>query len=178
MENQQDAPEVLETPETVVETVETPAEETQTDEEKEQLKKKLEEIEKKNKQLYERLKKAEQVPSKVENTDELSSKDLLAIMNASVSEDDLDEVIEFAKYKKISVAEALKNSTLKSILSDKASERKTAAATQTRSARGTSKVSGSDILAKAERTGEVPDDEEGLNALFQARLARKLGKTK
>lgn len=104
----------------------------------------------------------------------LSSKDVLALAKSDIASEDIDEVVEFAKFKKISVTEALGNVTIKNILADRAEERRTAAATQVKSARGGSaKVSGEDLLAKAEKTGEVPDTEEGLQSLFLARLARK-----
>lgn len=173
-----DAPEVPETQEVAEETTKETPEEKPQDEEKDKLKKQLEESESKRKQLFERLKEKEtEVPSQKE--EDFSNKDILALVKADVAEEDMDEVIEFAKFKKLTVSEALKNQTLKSILSDKASERKTAAATQVRGgARGTSKVSGEDLLLKAERTGEIPDDDEGMQAIFKARLARKFPQRK
>lgn len=175
----QDGSEVLETTEETVEetktetTEEATPETPQVDEEKEQLKKDKEELEKKNRQLFERLKK---VPVK---SPDLSSKDVLALVRAQVSEEDMDEVIEFAAFKKISVPEALKSSTLRTILSEKSEERKTASVTQTKgSPRGTTKISGEDLLARAERTGEVPEKEEELAALIAARTARRIGNRK
>ncbi len=163
--NEVDAPEVLETQEPVVETVETPI-----DEEKEQLRKDKEELEKKNKQLFARLKKEGGEESN------LSLKDQLALSQSGVSPDDLDEIVDFAKFKKISLTEALKSPTMKTILAEKAEERRTAAATQTKGARGVQKPSGEDLLAHAERTGEVPDTDEGMKDLFLARIQRKVRK--
>jgi hypothetical protein len=82
-------------------------------------------------------------------------------------------VQEFASYKKLSIAEALNHQTLKTILADKAEERRTARATETRSPRGIAKSSGEDILRKAEREGEVPETQDGLRALVEARMARR-----
>ena len=113
------------------------------------------------------------VPSK--ESSELTPKDVYALMNAKVAEEDIEQVAEYAKFKKISVAEALKSTVVKSMLEESVEQRTTANATQTRGgARGTSKVSGEDLLSRAERTGEVPNTDEGMQALFKANLARKL----
>jgi hypothetical protein len=109
------------------------------------------------------------------NSNDLSSKDLYALMSEKVPQEDVDEVVRAAKALNLSVPEALKSNIIKSILSEKAEERTTANATQTRGgARGTSKVSGEDMLSTAEKTGEVPETDEGMRALFNARMARKL----
>lgn len=135
------------------------------------------ELEKKNKQLFERAKK--NTPASKEAKDNLSSKDLYALMEAKVPRDDIDEVTRAAKALNLSIPEALKSNIVIGILSERAEERRTATATQTRGgARGSVKVSGADILAKAERTGELPDTDEGMAALAQARMAKRLGITK
>lgn len=181
MEQEIDGQEVIETPETGTESQE--IEETESTESTDErdtriadLEKKALELEEKNKKLYARLKKGdEKAPSSLDSS--LSNKDILALAKSTVSDEDIDEVIDFAKFRKISVAEALQNKTMKTILGEREEERKTASATHVKGgARSASKTSGADILAKAERTGEVPDSEEGLKALFQARLARKLGR--
>jgi hypothetical protein len=175
--NNTDGSEVLETTEVAEETNETPEAEM-TAEQLAELKAKAakaEELEEKNKKLFERAKKAEAVAKQVPSTgeDTLSTRDLLALTRAGISDEDMDEAIDFAKYKKLSVAEALKHPTLKAILDEKASERKTAVVTQTSGRRGgPAKVSGDEILSKAERTGEVPDTDEAMAELFKARRAR------
>jgi hypothetical protein len=168
MENENiDAPEVIETPESEVETVETPEEDTE--EVITKLKREKDELEEKNRKLYARLKK-EDAP-KVKET-ELSSKDLLFLAKVNIHEENLDEVLEWAKFKKISVSEAY--GQLKSKLEADEEMRKTASVTQTKGgARGVSKVSGEDLLSKAQRTGEVPDSDEGMNAMFAARQAAR-----
>ena len=110
------------------------------------------------------------VPSK----DELTPKDVYALMNAKVAEEDIEQVADYAKFKKISVAEALKLTVVKTMLEESAEQRTTANATQTRGgARGTSQVKGEDILSKAEKTGELPESEEDIQKLFLARQARR-----
>lgn len=105
----------------------------------------------------------------------LTTKDALALVNAKVSDEDYDEVIRVSKILDKTIGETLKDKTMQSILSERVEERRTAELAQTgKNRRGESKTTGEDILAKAEKTGEVPDDEEGLKKLFQARLARKV----
>lgn len=81
--------------------------------------------------------------------------------------------MKFAKDEGISIPEALKNSELKAILDVRAEERRTASATQTRSARGVARPTGEDLLRKAEKTGELPSSSEDMTALAEARIARK-----
>lgn len=99
---------------------------------------------------------------KSEEKGNLSSKDIIAINRANIHEDDLDEIVDYAKYKKISIAEALKSSVITTLLNDKAEQRKTAEATNTRPAsRSSTKVSDEDIVLKSEK-GEIPEDPEVL----------------
>ena len=103
----------------------------------------------------------------------LSELDIFALVKANVSEEDLDEVKNFAGYRKISVAEALKDKTLKSILSDRAEERRSAEATETKGQRPSSQTSPEAVLAKASR-GELPEKDEDIEALAKARIEAKL----
>lgn len=103
----------------------------------------------------------------------LSTKDVLYLAKADIHEDDLEEVTKQAKLQGITVSEAHK--FLKPILDSRAEERKTALATQTgRTQRGITKTTGEDLLSKAEATGEMPDDDEGMAKLAQARLNKKV----
>lgn len=142
---------------------------------------KADDLEGKNKQLFERVKKAEAAKAEAkpaENINNLSAKDFLALTQAGVTAEDFDEVERVAKILGKPLTDALQDKTLKSILKERADERKTAEATHTRGgARGTSKTADADILAKAER-GEMVDSEEGMQAIFKARIAKKLGSDK
>ena len=105
----------------------------------------------------------------------LTTKDALALVNAKVSNEDYDEVIRVSKVLGKTIGEALKDKTMLTILNERVEERRTAEATLIgKQKRGSSKNTGEDILDKAEKTGEVPEDEEGMQKLFQARLARKI----
>lgn len=173
-----DDSEVLETTDTETEQEENTEEvekeeEEQEDEEKVALRKEKEELEKKNKQLYERLKKTDKAPA---TQSSLSAKDFLALKDANITAEDFDEVQDYAKFRKISIAEALANPTLKSILRDKAEERRTEQAKETRSPRGIAKTTGEDLLQKAEKTNEIPTTEEGMESIIRARLERKRSK--
>lgn len=109
--------------------------------------------------------------------EDLSTRDTLAIMNAKVPEEDVDTVIKWAKVNKISVTEALKDKDLNTVLERHAEERRTDEATQAgRQNRGATRPTGEDLLAKAEQTGEVPDTDEGMQDLFNARIGRKLNR--
>lgn len=119
-----------------------------------------------------RAEKAEKSP-KAEKSD-LSSSDLYALMNAKVPEEDISEVSDYAKLKKVSIAEALKASVVKTILAERAEERATATATATGAQRRTtSKVSDETVLENASK-GQVPDDDDGIDRLTEARLNAKI----
>lgn len=176
METIEVAPQDHETVEPAAETVETLTQEQIAD-----LKKKADV----SSQNFERAKKAEAelkeareklketVPSK--QVEGLSTPDILALSKANLADEDVEEVLDYAKFKKISVKEALSTPVLKNILGVKDQDRKNAAAINTSAARGTPKVSEQDYLAKAQN-GEIIDSEEGMAAIFKARTAQKLGK--
>lgn len=109
----------------------------------------------------------------VKQQETLSTKDFLALTESKVSSEDFDEVVRVAKVLGKSIGEALKDTTLKTILETRAEERKTAQATHVKGgARGTTKTDGEALLNKAETTGEVPETAEGMKSLAEARIAR------
>jgi hypothetical protein len=107
-------------------------------------------------------------------SNDLSTKDTLALMEAKISADDFDEVVDFANYRKVSVMEALKSPTLRTILADRMEQRQTAEATQTKSARTSPKIT-SDALIERARNNQLPDDANDISKLAEARMAKKLG---
>ena len=118
-------------------------------------------------------KEPENKPVQVHNTaigiPNLTSIDTIAIMRANVPEDDITDVVEYAQFKKISVSEALKSSTVKNILAEKEEQRTVAQATNTGAARrGTSKVSDEALAQKAYK-GELPESDEDIRRLYKAR---------
>ena len=105
-------------------------------------------------------------PAPSENKNELSTKDLYALMEAKIPQADIDEVIEYAKLKNIPLTEAIQSNVVKAILADKAEHRASADATNTGAARrGSSKVSDETLLANANK-GIVPEDDEGMKRLI------------
>jgi len=180
-EQNPDVVESLNPQEDIVEqTIET-AEESETsqpDPEIEELKKRAALADDYKKRAEKAEREAKSLKSKdVHSQDGLSNRDVLILAKANLSAEDVDEVLEYARFKKIAVADALKAPVISTLLAEREEERKTASATQTRgSARGTAKVLGEEILIRAERTGEVPDSDEGMAELFKARLARRLPK--
>lgn len=107
---------------------------------------------------------------------ELSFKDTLAIAKADVHEDDLDEVIEFAKFKGMSVADALKSEKLKAMISVNKEHRTSADVANTASARrGSAKISDDVLLDKAAK-GEMPDSDADIQRLLKLKQAQSMGK--
>jgi hypothetical protein len=135
------------------------------------------------KQYYARIKKLEEENKVLKQSKDatpltgISDYDVLAIKNSNITEkEDLQTVKDLAKRLGISVADALEDKYVRNVLADRAEERRTARATETRSPRGIAKNSGEDILRKAESTGEVPDSPNLLRDLAQARLDRRMKK--
>lgn len=115
----------------------------------------------------------EKMPKQKEN--ELSSTDLYALMNAKVPEEDISEVIDYARLKKVSISEALKASVVKTILSEKAEERETANATATGVQRRSAPQKNTDEAVFSEvYKGKLPDDDAGIARLAEAEMNRKI----
>lgn len=103
----------------------------------------------------------------------MSSRDLLALMTAKVNEEDIDEVEDYAKYKGISVADALKLDTVQSMLRGKEDRRRIASATNVgASRRSNSKVSDESLISNA-RAGNIPDSDDEINRLIKAKAGYK-----
>lgn len=170
-----DQQDVIETPASAEETVETLETETQSEnpqsEELAKVLKEKEELEAKNKKLYARLKESEKSKPQTNDNQTLDPKDIIAL--SKVHEDDIDEVLRHAKANNIKPSEVLKDKYFNVYLREKAEERKTAEATNTKStpARQTNKVSGDEILSKV-RKGKI-SEEDDMDKLTDAYLASK-----
>ena len=113
-------------------------------------------------------------PKKNTKSDNLSPKDLYALMEKKVPKEDIDEVVQYANFTKTSVEEALETDFMTKFLADKAEKRATARATNIgNSRRGTGKVSGTSLLNNASQKGEIPDSDEDLDRMIDARLEQK-----
>lgn len=106
-----------------------------------------------------------------ENT--LSTADFYALMQASVPEDDVSEVTEYAAFKKISVAEALKSSTVKTLLAERKEARNVAEATNVGTTRRQNNNASPEKLLENASKGTMPDTDEGLTRLAEARMAAR-----
>lgn len=117
-------------------------------------------------------KKSKTAPSVATNG--LSTADIIALTRANIEDEDIDEVIDYAKYRKISVSEALKSTVVKATLSEKAEERKSAQAVYTGS--GTRRAGGSisdeRLMADAQK-GIMPDSEADLARLTILRMKNR-----
>lgn len=105
---------------------------------------------------------------------DLSAMDTIAIMNAKVDTEDIEDVVDYAKFRGISVAEALKSQVLKTILADKEEKRTSANAANTNNARAGQKKVTDDTLVSNMKKGEVPEPgTPEAEQLFWARHKKK-----
>lgn len=147
-----------------------------------------------NRQLYARTKKAEgfvqddsgkwiKTPVKaIENKeitattktsqDNLSQTDVITLARADIPEEDIPEVLEYAKFKGISVAEALKSPIIKTTLADKAEARKVAEGTSTGSGRRSSARLSDDALMENASKGILPESDEDIQRLTRIRITK------
>lgn len=154
------------------EVVEEVAEEVEATEDDELKTDKEAQLEKKVKEL-EALIVQNKKKSKVEHAEkseapksDLSQKDLYALMTNKVHEDDIDEVVEYAKLKSLPVAEALKSGVIKAILKEKEEIRKTAEVTNTGVTRKSATAKDTDTLVNKARKGELPQTREEMVKVF------------
>jgi hypothetical protein len=133
-----------------------------------------EKAEKAQKELEEKNKALEAQLGEKKSSADLSQKDLLALVRAEVHEEDMDDVVSYATFKKISVADALKDSVVKTILSDKSEARKSAQASNTGMSRKPTSTPSDDVLLSKLSKGEVP--EAGSKEAEQLFWARRGGK--
>lgn len=109
-----------------------------------------------------------------EKKDELTPKDIYALMGAQVPEEDIEEVVKAAKVLGKSISEALKDSVVKTILSRKVEERSTANAANTGSGRRTTPAMSDDKLLSELSKGIVPEaGSKEAEALFWAKRGGK-----
>lgn len=115
-------------------------------------------------------------PKPPEKTDyQLTPMDAVALGKSDVHDEDYSLVTKWAQQNGMSVIDALKDDDLKVILDSHAEKRRTAEIANTGGPRGGKTATGSELLAKAESTGEVPDTDEGMTALAAARLEKLKG---
>lgn len=112
--------------------------------------------------------------SQKETPPTLSVKDIAALVKNNVAEDDYEEVFDYARLKKISVSEALKSPIIQAILKEREEARKSAAlAAIGDKTQRPSTPSPSELLRKAEIHGELPEDDDSIQALVEERLKNR-----
>lgn len=133
---------------------------------------------KKAKELAENYKiRAEKAERKAKETaptvgNSLSAADLLALSKADIDPDDLDEVLDYAKYKNVSIADALKSTVVKATLAEKQEYRKSASAVNTGVVRRPGTQASDDKLLTDARNGIMPSSEADMERLIKLRLKR------
>lgn len=111
---------------------------------------------------------------KTAKADDLTPKDLYSLMENKVPKEDVDDVVQYARFTKTSIDDALDSDFVKRLLADKAEKRATARATNIGyNRRGSGKVSEQALLQKASQSGELPEDDADLDRLIAARLEQK-----
>jgi len=147
-------------------------------------------LKQKNQELYEQLKKAkgfvrdqktgkwvkktQEVPKEVkeDKTGDITKTELYSLVKANVPDEDVNEVVIYARSHNMTATEALKTPELKAILKVKQEHRKSAEAANTGSSRpGTSKVSDEALETNASK-GIFPEDDEGIARLAQLKKRR------
>jgi hypothetical protein len=109
----------------------------------------------------------------VAKNDNLSTVDTIALMKADVDTEDISTVIEYANFKKISVADALKSAGLKAELAEKAEKRNVAQATNIGTTRRANSTMSDDVLLNKASKGELPDSEDAIKRLNNLRWGIK-----
>lgn len=113
---------------------------------------------------------------KNERNEEMSSRDIIALTKANIADEDIDVVLDYAKFKKISVAEALKSSVVKATLAENEEHRKTAAATNIGTGRRGVQQKSEDVLLSEFKSGKVPETDDEMERLALARMKARAGK--
>jgi len=117
--------------------------------------------------------KVETKPVSAKEDSGLSIVDTIALTKSNIDADDIGEVIEYSRFKKISVSEALKSSALKAILAEKNEKRTVAQASHSgTSRRSSSKLSDDSILNNA-KNGILPESDEDFERLAELRMNKK-----
>lgn len=161
--------EVLDTEtEEVVETDTVETDESGVDEQNGDFEAKLKEKDDKIRQLESVIvkHKKESKIEKPKESSELSQNDLYALIKNDVHEDDVSEVVDYARVKKITVKEALQSNVVKAILRDKEETRKTAQVSNTGTTRKSPTKVDADTLVEKARKGDLPQSEEEMKKVF------------
>jgi hypothetical protein len=117
-------------------------------------------------------KKAKSVKTQTE-TSTLTVKDGFALAKANVADEDVDDVLEYARFKNIPVAEALKTNFVKNMLAEKEEFRKSQEVSVTPNHKRASPKVTDDMILENARQGKFDESEDAIKALFRARHGLK-----
>ena len=176
MDENQVEEETLDTQEEVETEVEAEAEtEVETEEEDvETLKARLAKAEELANNYKIRAEKAEKKPkTQVTTTNGLSISEIAALTRANLEDEDVEEVLEYAKRKKISVSEALKTDVITATLAIKNEKRKSAQAVHTGTTRRPSMGNSDERLLENARANKMPESVEDMARLAELRLKKR-----
>ena len=121
----------------------------------------------------ERAKKPEVKTQSSKKDNELSTMDIIALSKANIDTEDMPEVLEYAKFKGISISEALKSPLIKATIQERVEMRNVASATNTGAARRSSgKVSDETLIANASK-GNLPENDDDIDRLVKAKMFKK-----
>jgi len=176
MDNYDNEEEVVETesPEVELEEVEVEEEETETEEEAVDWEARAKKAEATIIKAKDKHKAPKEEASTPKTDSKLSIFDQKAIFNADIdTQEDLDEILDYAERKNISVADALNSTVIKATLTENAEIRNSAKAVNTgtgRRASGT--VTDAQLLANASK-GKMPSSDEDIAKLARMRFNKK-----
>lgn len=163
--------------ETVEETTETPeVEETEAEVQEEAVEEEVIDWEARAKKAEAAIIKAKSKPKTAEpKTDsKLSIFDQKAIFNANIdTQEDLDEVLDYADRKGITVAQALESPVIKATLAESAQIRTSAMAVNTGSTRRAGGTVSDERLMADAKVGKMPESAEDIAKLARMRIGKK-----
>lgn len=108
-----------------------------------------------------------------EDTPQLNIKDQLFLAKADIHPDDIEEVLDWAKFKKIGIQDAYK--ALKPKLDANSEERKTAAVANVSSQRRSAAKVTDDMLIQNAKSGKLPDADDDIARLVKAQMLANRG---
>ena len=120
-------------------------------------------------------KQSREVPSEYGN---LNPRDAVILAKADVDPEDIETVIDYAGFKKQSISAILKDSAMQTILKTNAEERKSAAATAINPPGRQAPRETVESILQAASQGQLPESDEGIERLTEARIAAKIARSK
>ena len=110
----------------------------------------------------------------VPKSPEMSWKDIKSLQD--VDDADAEELMDFAKYKNISIAEAKKHPAMVSLIKTRVEERKSADVANT--TKNSTRKNGGDTILEDFNKGKVSEADDDVNALVEAQIAQRKARAK